>query len=161
MSYCDTADDYLLRFASTKTLARLRKPDLVRLYDLAGLPDEAELLTKHEIIDCLIGAREDQASLPPSSPIPRGDGSSSGSLSDDGNVAGGEETDAVPSQFACGANMTRRRVTMQDLSKLNGRLPKGRSMSMGNLANHDAVNLGHRQSKKNSNEIKERKVSSK
>lgn len=149
---CDAADEHLLYFASTKKLARLRKPDLVRLYGLAGLPDDAELLTKHEIIDCLIGAREDYASLPPSSPVGRNDGSSSGSLSDDGNVAGGEETDAAPVNPMCGT--MRRRVTLHDLNKLDGRLPKGRSMSMGNLANHDAMILGHGHSKKSPAEAK-------
>lgn len=111
------------------------------MYSLAGLPEDAELFTKHEIIDLLMEAREDYASIPPSSPVGR-DGSSSGSLSDDGNIAGGEETDATPIVHM-GANGMRRRVTSQDLSKLNGRMTKGRSMSMGNLANLDAMNLGH------------------
>ncbi|KAF9447875.1 hypothetical protein P691DRAFT_87251 [Macrolepiota fuliginosa MF-IS2] len=46
--------------------------------------------------------------------------------------------------------MMRRRVTLHDLSKLDGRVPKGRSMSMGNLANHDAMNLGHGRSERHS-----------
>ncbi|KAJ3554978.1 hypothetical protein NP233_g12312 [Leucocoprinus birnbaumii] len=145
-----SSDDHLLHFATPKQLARLRKPDLVRLYTIAGLPDDAELLTKHEIIDCLISAREDYASLPPSSPI-RGDGSSSGSLSDDGNVAGGEETDAATVHHPGPNGAMRRRVTLQDFGSVNGRPPKGRSMSMGNLMTRDD---GHAHTRKNSVEVR-------
>jgi hypothetical protein len=152
--FCDIADDHLLHIASPKQLARLRKPDLVRLYIIAGLPDDAELLTKHEIIDCLISAREDYASLPPSSPIGRNDGSSSGSLSDDGNVAGDEETDVAPVDPPALNETMRRRVTVQDFGAVNGRVPKGRSMSMGNLINREDPTAGQGHSQKDSAEIR-------
>lgn len=150
-----SSDDHLLHFATPKQLARLRKPDLVRLYTISGLPDDAELLTKHEIIDCLISAREDYASLPPSSPVGHGDGSSSGSLSDDGNVAGGEETDVTTVNHSGPNGNLRRRVTVQVYgSSANGYAPKGRSMSMGNLMNRDAMNSGHVHTRKSSVEVR-------
>lgn len=57
----------------------------------AGLSDDPEILTKQEIVDAIITARDDLAELPPSSPY---GANSSECSSDDGNIAGGEETDA-------------------------------------------------------------------
>lgn len=87
-----SADNYLINEAEPRRLLRLRKDELVRLYSAAGLPDDAELLTKNEIVDCIAAARDDIAELPPSSPGV-GDSASSDYSSDGGNVAGGEETD--------------------------------------------------------------------
>ncbi|KAL9715431.1 hypothetical protein Ac2012v2_002094 [Leucoagaricus gongylophorus] len=140
------SDDHLLHFATPEQLARLRKLDLTRLYTIAGLADDAELFTKHEIIDSLILAREDNASLaslPPPSPVDRGDNSSSSSLTDNGNVAGGEESDAATVNRHGLKGTIRRRVTLQDFGTGIGHIPKGRSMSMGNLVNRDTVNVSH------------------
>ena len=87
------ADNFLITEAPPRQLVRLRKDELCRLYTTAGLTDDAELLTKHEIVDCIIAARDDLASLPPSSPPGAADSGSSDYSSDGGNVAGGEETD--------------------------------------------------------------------
>jgi mitogen-activated protein kinase kinase kinase 13 len=59
----------------------------------AGLSDDPETLTKQEIIDAIISARDDLTELPPSSPYTCTN--SSECSSDDGNIAGGEETDAA------------------------------------------------------------------
>ncbi|KAI0689437.1 hypothetical protein BC835DRAFT_1369050 [Cytidiella melzeri] len=89
----DSSDNYLIHEAPPRHLVRLRKDELVRLYSAAGLTEDAELLTKHEIVDCIVAARDDLASLPPSSPPGAADSGSSDYSSDGGNVAGGEETD--------------------------------------------------------------------
>ncbi|GLB34687.1 putative protein tyrosine kinase [Lyophyllum shimeji] len=134
----DSTDDHLLNSAEPKQLSRLRKSDLVRLYRLAGLSDDAETLTKADIITAIVAARDDFASLPPSSPPGRGDGySSEGCSSDDGNVAGDEETDAgvslgVNGRLPNGQIGLRRRATMGEV-KNSSRHAKGRSFSMGNL----------------------------
>jgi mitogen-activated protein kinase kinase kinase 13 len=91
--YHFAADNFLIHEAPPRQLVRLRKDELVRLYSLAGLTEDAELLTKHEIVDCMIAARDDLASLPPSSPTNGADSGSSDCSSDGGHVAGGEETD--------------------------------------------------------------------
>ena len=121
------ADNYLINEAPPQRLLRFRKDELVRLYGAAGLTEEAELLTKPEIVDCIIAAREDVADLPPSSP-----GVASGSSdysSDGGNVAGGEETD-----FAHRVrNGMRRRATVNDLSRLSRRHMPDRSLSMSHI----------------------------
>lgn len=107
------ADSYLINEAPRRQLLRLRKDELVRLYGAAGLTEDAELLTKPEIVDCIIDSRDDVASLPPSSPP---DGASSGSSdysSDGGNVAGGEETD-IGSRFR---NSLSRRNTIHDVGR--------------------------------------------
>ncbi|TEB19378.1 hypothetical protein FA13DRAFT_1718866, partial [Coprinellus micaceus] len=60
--------------------------ELVRLYRVGGLPEDPELLTKAEIIEVIIEARDEEtASLPPSSPPGRTDAASSDYSSDDGN----------------------------------------------------------------------------
>ena len=127
-----SADDCLLHSAPPNQLNRLRKTDLIRLYNVAGLPDDPELLTKSEITDAIVAARDDVASLPPSSPPGKGDGASSDYSSDDGNVAGDEETDVGSQLTQSGPGSFRRRVTY-DCGKTNGRPIKGRSLSMGHL----------------------------
>ena len=104
------ADNYLINAANLRELLRLRKDELVRLYIAAGLTEDAELLTKQEIADCIIIARDDVASLPPSSPG-AGDSGSSDYSSDGGNVAGGEETD-FGHRFR---NGMKRRATLNDM----------------------------------------------
>lgn len=127
-----SADDYLLHSAPPNQLNRLRKPDLIRLYNVAGLLDDPELLTKFEITDAIVAARDDVASLPPSSPPGKGDGASSDYSSDEGNVAGDEETDVGCQLTQSGPGTLRRRVT-HDWGKTNARPIKGRSLSMGHL----------------------------
>ena len=100
---------------------------------MAGLLDDAESLTKQEIVDAIVAARDDdeEASLPPSSPRDR-DGGSSEYSSDDGNVAGGEETDAGHRDVV-EPNGLRRRVTVHDVGRLAARPTKGRTFSLGDL----------------------------
>ncbi|KAF7793233.1 hypothetical protein EIP86_004343 [Pleurotus ostreatoroseus] len=109
----DSSDNHLINAAEPRQLLRLRKDELVRLYAAAGLTEDAELLTKHEIVDCIMAARDDIASLPPSSPPGAGDSGSSDYSSDGGNVAGGEETDfSIRSK-----HILRRRVTLHDIER--------------------------------------------
>ncbi|THH29084.1 hypothetical protein EUX98_g5106 [Antrodiella citrinella] len=89
----DSSATYLIGEAAPRELLRQRKDQLVRLYQLAGLTEDAELLTKHEIVDSIVAARDELAPLPPSSPPGAMDSGSSDYSSDGGNVAGGEETD--------------------------------------------------------------------
>jgi hypothetical protein len=105
----------------------------VRLYIAAGLSDDAETLTKSEIIDAIVAARDDIAELPPSSPPGRGDDNSSEYSSDDGNVAGDEETDIGGPRCRPGGIGLRRRATLNDFGRVNGRPVNGRSLSMGHL----------------------------
>ena len=115
---CHTiADVYLLNEAPPRQLLRLRKDELVRLYAAAGLTEDAELLTKPEIVDCIVTSRDDIASLPPSSPPEAGSSGSSDYSSDGGNVAGGEETD-IGSRFRNGLS---RRNTIHDLGRRSRR----------------------------------------
>ncbi|KAG6820839.1 hypothetical protein H0H93_010666 [Arthromyces matolae] len=139
----DSSDDYLVNSAPPKQLLRLRKDVLIRLYDLMDLPDDPETLTKSDIIAAIMAAREEEhASLPPSSPPARGDGySSEGVSSDDGNEAGGEETDVgtgVKSQLMNGSVGLRRRATMGEVQKANQTM-KGRSVSMGHVLPHSTL----------------------
>jgi mitogen-activated protein kinase kinase kinase 13 len=120
------ADNYLINEAPPRRLLRLRKDELVRLYSAAGLAEDAELLTKHEIIDCLITARDDIASLPPSSPPDAGGSGSSDYSSDGGNIAGGEETDFAH-RFRNGLT---RRNTMLDLGRRARRPPNDRCYTL-------------------------------
>ncbi|OBZ65718.1 Mitogen-activated protein kinase kinase kinase 12 [Grifola frondosa] len=140
----DSSDSHLIHEAPPRQLLRLRKDELVRLYAAAGLTEDAELFTKHEIVDCIIAARDEVAELPPSSPGVA-DSNSSDYSSDGGNVAGGEETD-FNNRFR---NGLRRRATVHDLShasrrhapdrrkrfnvdsnaQLNGDLPRRRGLS--------------------------------
>ena len=127
---------FLINEAPAKQLLRLRKDELVRLYGLAGLTEDPELFTKQEIIDCLITAREDLASLPPSSPAGPTSSASSEYSSDGGNVAGGEETDfglrmrGAPLQ---------RHVSVHDLGHAAERAPPGRYFSYGEIERRDKI----------------------
>lgn len=97
-------------------------------------------------MDAIIAAREDNESLdgsvelPPSSPRAGSECSSEGEVEvDDGNVAGGEETDASMGggsrRTRMGANSLKRRATVNELVRGGGtaRPIKGRSVSMGQL----------------------------
>lgn len=111
------------------------------MYDLAGLTENADTLTKSDIIDAIVNARDDFASVPPSSPLGRADGASSEYSSDDGNIAGDEETDfAGPRRGPQGCQM-RRRVTLNDLGKTTVRPVKTRNASMGDFLAHEGVPL--------------------
>ncbi len=127
------ADDHLINSAQPNQLLRLRKDELVRLYSLAGLCDDAEQFTKSEIVDAIITARDDVASLPPSSPP--GQGNSSDYSSDDGHF-----DDTVldeprnPSTRPGLLASLRRRATTNDMEgRIRPGKLKGRSLSMGTL----------------------------
>ncbi|CAL1705317.1 unnamed protein product [Somion occarium] len=127
------AANYLINEAPPRNLLRLRKDELVRIYLLAGLTEDAELLTKPEIVDCLIAARDDLASLPPSSPSGPTDSASSDYSSDGGNIAGGEETD-----FGLRLrNGLVRRATVNDLGKVAHRAGPERCFSLGEIDRRD------------------------
>jgi len=128
-------DDHFLHFATPERLGRLKKSDLMRLYTIAGLADDPELFTKHELIESLILAREDDAFFasfvvdPSLSLVDRSGESSSGSLTNDGNIAGGKETDEATNGYK-GLNGTLpRRVTLQDF---------------GTLIDRDTIGVSHR-----------------
>ncbi|KAF9000925.1 hypothetical protein BDZ89DRAFT_1082154 [Hymenopellis radicata] len=129
-----SSDDYLINSAQPNQLLRLRKDELVRLYSLAGLCDDAEQFTKSEIVDAIITARDDVASLPPSSPP--GQGNSSDYSSDDGHFGDTtlEESRHPSTRTGLSASL-RRRATTNDYG--GGRIRpgklKGRSLSMGTL----------------------------
>ncbi|KAH7920137.1 hypothetical protein BV22DRAFT_1040182 [Leucogyrophana mollusca] len=131
----ESSDDFLINEASSRQLLRLRKDELVRLYIATGLSDDAESFTKPELVDAIVAARDDLASLPPSSPPGRSDGNSSDHSSDDGNVAGDEETD-ISNQHKAFPNGLRRRATVHAMSPLNARNLKTRSLSLGQLNSH-------------------------
>jgi hypothetical protein len=134
------ADDYLIYSAESKQLSRFRKDDLIRLYTRAGLSDDVDLLTKSQIIEAIVSARDDIADLPPSSPPGQGDTNTSDYCSsDEGNIAEDEETDVGGNDATCGNRhrsiytSLRRRATLGEEAKNSGRSLKGRSMSMGHL----------------------------
>lgn len=110
------------------------------MYDQAGLTDNADTLTKSDIIDAIINARDDFASVPPSSPLGRADASSEYS-SDDGNVAGDEESDFAGPRRGPHESPLRRRVTLNDLGKSTPRAVKARNVSMGNISTYEELPL--------------------
>jgi hypothetical protein len=123
--YFTIADDYLISSAPSRVLKRLNKPELLRLYYLAGLADDAALWKKPEIIYAIINAREDIASLPRSSP-PGREGSSDYSSDD---VMPSEDEESTPRYL-------KRRVTTNNIEHVNNSRPlKSRSLSMGHLDN--------------------------
>ncbi|KAK7467398.1 hypothetical protein VKT23_004454 [Stygiomarasmius scandens] len=122
----DSSDDYLISSAPSRVLNRVRKDELIRLYSLAGLADDVDTLTKSEIIDAIINAREDVASLPPSSPLGRGPGSDCSS--DD--VMASEDEEETP-------RFLKRRATTNDVGH-SSRPLKSRSLSMGYLDNSNS-----------------------
>jgi mitogen-activated protein kinase kinase kinase 13 len=113
-----------------KELLRLRKDALVRLYTCAGLSDDFDALTKHDLVDAIISARDDLVDLPPSSPS--GCTSSDGS-SDDGHFGGGEETDVNHRFRPAATNGLRRRVTVHNIVAQTARGRAGRTISLGQL----------------------------
>jgi len=114
----------------------LLKAKLIELYELAGLTDDVEPMKKAEIIEAIVNARDDFASVPPSSPPGRTEGASSDCSSDDGHFAEDEETDAPASNHPLNGFPLKRRVTLHDVSKSPTRPVKSRSLSMGNLLGH-------------------------
>ncbi|KAH8106898.1 hypothetical protein BXZ70DRAFT_915537 [Cristinia sonorae] len=128
----ESSTTFLLNEAGPRQLLRLRKDELVRLYQIAGLTEDAELLTKHEIVDSLVDARDEVAPLPPSSPPGPMDSGSSDYSSDGGNVAGGEETD-IGYRLR---NGMRRRATVHDMSRVVTRPGQERHFSLGDLDGH-------------------------
>ena len=123
------ATGFLLNEAAPRQLLRMRKDELVRLYQLAGLTEDAEHLTKHEIVDSIVAVRDEVAPLPPSSPPGPLDSGSSDYSSDGGNVAGGEETD-IGYRLR---NGLRRRATVHDMARSLSRPEQERCYSYGEL----------------------------
>lgn len=132
--YAESSDEYLVNEAPPRKLLRLRKDELVRLYNTTGLADDAESFTKPELVQAIVSARDDIASLPPSSPPGRPDSISSDYSSDDGNVAGDEETD-IGVKYRAPFGL-RRRATVNGMGDIGSRALKSRSMSMGQLNVH-------------------------
>ncbi|KIJ69107.1 hypothetical protein HYDPIDRAFT_105676 [Hydnomerulius pinastri MD-312] len=130
----ESSDEFLINEASTRQLLRLRKDELVRLYIAAGLSDDTESFTKPELVEAIIAARDDIASLPPSSPPGRGDGNSSDYSSDDGNIAGDEETD-FGTKYRAPPGL-RRRATVNGMGQMGSRGFKTRSLSLGEMNTH-------------------------
>ena len=124
------AEEYYLNDANVKELLRLRKDALVRLYTSAGLSDDFDALTKHDLAEAIISARDDIADLPPSSPS--GCTSSDGS-SDDGHFGGGEETDVSHRFRPPAPTGLRRRVTVHNVLAQSTRNRAGRTTSLGQL----------------------------
>ena len=118
----------MIHSAPRNRLNRLRKPHLVRLYELAGHVVDGDSLTKSQIIEAIVNSRDDATSVPPSSPPGKTDGASS--ESEDAHFAGDEETDFGPRRPN---GSLRRRVTLHDVSKAPSRPVKHRSFSMGNI----------------------------
>ncbi|KAG6817823.1 hypothetical protein H0H87_003231, partial [Tephrocybe sp. NHM501043] len=139
----DSTDDFLLNTAQPKQLNRLRKDDLIRLYQLADLSDDPESMTKSDIVSAIIVSREeDFASLPPSSPPGRGDGFSSEGVSSDDEIEDGNEAEDEETDAGISINGTRKNRLSSDSSGLRRRTLgevkksktlKGRSVSMGHL----------------------------
>jgi hypothetical protein len=99
------------------------------------------MLTKHEIVDAIVSARDDLADLPPPSPYGNDGANSSECSSDDGNIAGGEETDAG-SQRRSHPLSLRRHVTVHDVGNTSNHLAPqlGRSLSLGGGYTPTSVN---------------------
>ena len=156
-----TADEHLLTSATPNQLSRLRKHALIRLYGLTGLSDDAELMTKSDIISAIIAARDDFAELPPSSPPGQADGNSSEYSSGDGDIAEDEQTDVGPDVNGSAPNL-RRRATIGDVAKAQGRPFKGRSASMGHLFSRETNgSLGKQKTSRRPLDVQERHVLSK
>jgi hypothetical protein len=92
---------------------------------MVGLTGDAELLTKPDIVEAIVAAREESPRVPPSTRS----SSSRLSDSDDGNAAGGEETDYVTSKSRSDFIPIRRRATVNEV-RTKSRLPQKRSVSM-------------------------------
>uniref|UniRef100_A0A8H7Y536 Protein kinase domain-containing protein n=1 Tax=Psilocybe cubensis TaxID=181762 RepID=A0A8H7Y536_PSICU len=135
----DSSDEFLLHSASPKRLNRLLKLKLVELYELCGLTGTPQSLTKHELVDAIVNNRDGCASVPPSSPLGKGDGASSEYSSDDAHFAGDEETDAGGSRLPSHGSPLKRRVTTHDFGAAPLRPLKNRSLSMGNISGNNEV----------------------
>lgn len=124
--------DYFVNQAPIRELLRLKKCRLQDLHRSTGLSDDPECLTKQEIADAIVMARDDLAELPPSSPYGLDGANSSEYSSDDGNIAGGEETDAGTRRRLNPPGL-RRHVTVHDVGHDRpGPSPqRGRSFSLG------------------------------
>ncbi|KIY73225.1 hypothetical protein CYLTODRAFT_417196 [Cylindrobasidium torrendii FP15055 ss-10] len=123
----ENTDSHLLAWAPQHRLLRLRKDNLIRLYNLGDLPDDPEHLTKTDIVTAIIEARDEHISVPPSSPP----GGSSDYSSDDDTQVDVEHVSPVHGNSFL--NSLRRRATT-DFPR-NNRPPKttNRSLSMGNV----------------------------
>jgi mitogen-activated protein kinase kinase kinase 13 len=128
---CSAGDEHLIKEAPPRQLLRMRKDFLVHLYATASLPDDAEFLTKQEIVDAIVAARE-EVSEPPMSSSPSRLVSSRNGSSDDGNVAGDEQTDFGVG-IRAGLGALRRRATANDAMRTNHRVSPNRSVSLGNI----------------------------
>ncbi|KAG1761708.1 hypothetical protein EDD22DRAFT_895203 [Suillus occidentalis] len=128
---CDeeASDEFLINEASLGLLKRRRKDELLRLYTAAGLSDDAHNLTKLELAEAIIAVRDDIVSLPPSSPPGR---DASDCSSDEGNAAGGEETDAG-SRYRVPPGLRRRATVHLATNEANSRFLKTRSLSLGHI----------------------------
>lgn len=109
-------------------LKRRRKDELLQLYTAAGLSDDAHNLTKLELAEAIIAARDDIVSLPPSSP----GRDASDCSSDEGNAAGGEETDAG-TRYRVPPGLRRRATVHLATNQANSRFLKTRSLSVGHI----------------------------
>ncbi|KAF9265629.1 hypothetical protein L218DRAFT_898534 [Marasmius fiardii PR-910] len=157
----DNTDEHLLSFATHRSLTRLRKEELIRLYHLAGLSgsDDPESLTKSRMADDIIAARDDIASLPPSSPLGRGGGSSDYSSEGEFDVEEQELEEEPTAQ-----KFLRRRATTNDMSRSPGHVRrsssnlkpplKNRSLSMGHIDNGSTH--GHQRSRSSGTRSRQR-----
>ncbi|KAG2147232.1 hypothetical protein BD769DRAFT_1649870 [Suillus cothurnatus] len=128
---CDeeASDEFLINEASLGQLKRRRKDELLQLYTAAGLSDDAHNLTKLELAEAIIAVRDDIVSLPPSSPPGR---DASDCSSDEGNAAGGEETDAG-TRYRVPPGLRRRATVHLATNQANSRFLKTRSLSVGHI----------------------------
>lgn len=128
---CDeeASDEFLINEASLGQLKRRRKDELLQLYTAAGLSDDAHNLTKLELAEAIIAVRDDIVSLPPSSPPGR---DASDCSSDEGNAAGGEETDAGTG-YRVPPGLRRRATVHLATNQANSRFLKTRSLSLGHI----------------------------
>jgi mitogen-activated protein kinase kinase kinase 13 len=146
-------DDYLINRAQPARLLRLRKDQLARLYSLAGLSEDTANSTKSYLVDAIVDARDDIASLPPSSP--RGEGSDYSSdegvpaESDDG---GSSPMTPIRSNGKSPSVGLRRRATTNDMDShaSRSRPNKNRSASMGNVLNSAGSSSKSKQGSKRS-----------
>ncbi|OJA12548.1 hypothetical protein AZE42_08138 [Rhizopogon vesiculosus] len=143
---CDEeeSDEFLINEASLGQLKRRRKDELILLYTAAGLSDDVHHLTKLELAEAIIAVRDDVASLPPSSP-PGRDLNSSDYSSDDGNAAGGEETD-IGNKYRVPQGLRRRAtVNLTHTNQANPHSLKTRSLSLSQINNYsypDELSVG-------------------
>ncbi|KAG2116579.1 uncharacterized protein F5147DRAFT_673515 [Suillus discolor] len=124
----EASDEFLINEASLGQLKRRRKDELLQLYTAAGLSDDAHNLTKLELAEAIIAARDDIVSLPPSSP----GRDASDCSSDEGNAAGGEETDAG-TRYRVPPGLRRRATVHLATNQANSRFLKTRSLSVGHI----------------------------